>query len=257
MQTLRAQRVLAPLRGSSWPVLVLTERGKVVVKLRGIAQGVLPLVAELVVGALADALGLPTPERCWVELGADAPSDDPHQELGELLARSQGLNLGLAYLEGFRDVTPADAARLPRELAAAIVWLDAYAQNPDRTSRNTNLMIKAGKVWLIDHGAALTFHHDWASVSERSPREPGDFVRDHLLQVSPEELTQADAVLSAKLDRELLERTLLQVPDALLAELGSDEPARQRAAYVAYLWKRLRAPRPFVAPGKMVPFQLG
>lgn len=257
MQTLRAQRVLAALRGSSWPVVALTERGKVVVKLRGTAQGVLPLVAELVVGALAEALGLPTPERFCVELGGDVTSDDPHQELGELLARSRGMNLGLTYLEGFRDVTTADAARLPRELASAIVWLDAYVQNPDRTSRNTNLMIKAGKVWLIDHGAALTFHHDWAGVSEKSPREPGDFVRDHLLQVSPAELAQADAVLAPKLDRALLERALLQVPDALLATRGGDEPVRQRAAYVAYLWKRLRAPRPFVAPGERVPFQLG
>jgi hypothetical protein len=246
MEILRAERVLSAFRGSSWPVLVQTSDGrKLVVKLRGTAQGLLPLVAELVVGALADALSLATPARCLVELTASVPSDDPHEELLDLLARSGGLNLGLAWLEGFRNVTAADAGRIAPELGAAIVWLDALVQNPDRTAQNTNLMIKAGQIRLIDHGAALDFHHDWRSVTEQTPRQPGAVVATHLLRVRDEQLAAADRQLAPKLTREVLERALAEVPDEFLA---GDAP-RQRAAYVAYLWKRLKAPRPFVASG--------
>src|SRR5258707_15149258 len=105
MRTLRAERVLSTLRGSSWPVLALAGEEKVVVKLRGTAEGLLPLVAEIVVGALADALGLATPERCLVQVSPELASDDPHEELRDLLERSYGLNLGLSYLDGFRNVT--------------------------------------------------------------------------------------------------------------------------------------------------------
>jgi len=257
MQTLRAERVLSTFRGSSWPVLALAAGQKVVVKLRGTAQGLLPLVAEIVVGALADVLGLATPERCLVEMAPQLPSDDPHEELRDLLERSHGLNLGLRYLEGFRNVTLGDASRIQPELAASIVWLDALVQNPDRTPKNINLMIKAGKVQLIDHGAALDFHHDWPRVTEQAPREAGNFVAEHLFQVSERDLVAADAALAPKISRKTLESALSEVPDDFLAPLGPEAPARQRAAYVAYLHKRLHAPRPFVAHGKHVPFQFG
>jgi hypothetical protein len=257
MQTLRAQRVLSTLRGSSWPVLVDTGERKVVVKLRGTAHGILPLVAEMVVGALADALGLLTPERYLVELPAELPSADRHEELKDLLARSSGQNLGLRFLDGFRNVTPADAARIQPELAARIVWLDAFVQNPDRTAQNPNLMIKAGQIWLIDHGAALDFHHDWSRVTEQTPREPGTFVAEHLLRVSEQQLSSADAELALKISRETLEQALRAVPDDFLESLDAEAPERLRAAYVSYLWKRLRAPRPFVAGGKHLPFQFG
>ncbi len=259
MQTLRAERVLSTFPGSSWPVLVVVdERGRrVVVKLRGSAEGLLPLIAELVVGALADAIGLPTPERYLVELPVGVPTDDPHEELRDLLGRSSGLNLGFYYLEGFRNVTVADAARIQPELAARIVWLDAFVQNPDRTAQNPNLMIKAGQIWLIDHGAALHFHHDWRSVTEQAPRDAGNFVARHLLRVTAQQLHAADAELAPKISRDTLEQALAGVPDAFFADVGPDSPDRQRAAYVAYLRKRLHAPRPFVAAGKNVPFQFG
>ncbi len=256
MQTLRARRVLLAFRGSSWPVLVQTEAQKLVVKLRGGAQGVLPLVAEIVVGRLADEVGLSTPPRYLVELPRELSSDDPHQELGDLISRSTGLNVGLAWLEGFRNVTPADAERVRPELAAAIVWLDAFVRNPDRTANNTNLMIRAGQIWLIDHGSALDFHHDWRSVTEQAPREPGGFVQQHLLRVSEQHLVAADAELAPKISREVLEQAVGEVPDDFLTSLAPD-PARLRAAYVAYLWKRLRPPRPFVSPGRQAPFQFG
>lgn len=257
MQTLRAERVLSTFRGSSWPVLVDTGEQKVVVKLRGTAEGMRPLVAELVVGALADTLGLFTPARYLVELPPHLPSDDPHEELRDLLERSHGSNLGLRFLEGFRNVTVADAGRIKPELGAQIVWLDALVQNPDRTPKNPNLMIKAGQIALIDHGAALDFHHDWRRVTEQTPREAGPLVAQHLLQVGELALQAADQALAPLISRDVLEAALAQVPDDFFAELGADAPARQRAAYVAYLKKRLQAPRPFVAPGRNVPFQFG
>jgi hypothetical protein len=257
MQTLRAVRVLSALRGSTWPVLALVGERKLLVKLRGTAEGSLPLIAEIIVGALAEALGLATPERYLVELPPDVPTDDPHQELHDLLARSVGLCLGFRFLDGFRDVTVADAGRIAPELAARIVWLDALVQNPDRTAKNPNLMIKAGQIWLIDHGAALAFHHDWRSVTEQAPRDAGNFVADHLLQVSPEQLQAADAALAPKINRDTLEQALAQVPSDFFSAHSSEPPTRQRAAYVAYLSKRLRAPRPYVSPGKHVPFQFG
>ena len=257
MQTLRALRVLSAFRGSTWPVLVDTGERKLVVKLRGTAEGMLPLVAEVIVGALAESLGLLTPERYLVEVPADLPSDDPHEELRDLLARSAGIGLGFRYLEGFRNVTPADAGRIAPELAAKIVWLDALVENPDRTAKNTNLMIKAGQIWLIDHGAALAFHHDWRRVTEQMPREAGNVVTEHLLQVSPQQLQAADAALGPKINRDTLEQALAQVPNDFFSALSNEPPARQRAAYVAFLSKRSRAPRPFVTPGRNIPFQFG
>lgn len=257
MKRVRAERVLSTFRGSSWPVLAEAAGEKWVVKLRGAAEGTLPLVAELVVGELLDVLSLPTPERVLVELPASIQSDDPHEELKELLARSAGLNLGFRYLEGFRNVTVADAARIAPELAARIVWVDAFVQNPDRTAKNPNLMIKAGKVCLIDHGAALNFHHDWSTVTEQSPREPGEIVEHHLLSPSEAELAEADAELTGKLGQEALSRALSRVPAELLGAADHASAERERAAYVAYLFKRLKPPRPFIARGRFVPFQIG
>jgi hypothetical protein len=255
MRALLVERVLSTFRGSSWPVLASAGEQKLVVKLRGSAEGVLPLIAELVVGSLAEAVGLSVPERCLVELPAGVGSDDPHEELRELLDKSAGLNLGLRYLEGFRDVTVGDASRIKPETQARIVWLDALVQNPDRTAQNPNLMIKAGQIWLIDHGAALHFHHDWRHVTEQAPREPGTIPARHLLRVSPEQLAEADRELAPKLGTAALEAALAAVPDAFFSELGADPPPRQRAAYIAYLRKRLREPRPFVGAGKRAPFQ--
>lgn len=257
MRRLRAQRVLSAVRqGSSWPVVVDTGGQRVFTKLRATAHGPAPLVAEIVVGELADAIGLVTPARYLVEIEADIASLDPHEELVDLLKRSQGLNLGFDLLEGYRDLKPPDVRHVRAELAAKIIWLDALVQNPDRTEQNPNLMIKAGKVMLIDNGAALAFQYDWANVTEQAPRVAGDFVLKHLLRVSARELALCDAELASKLRREVLEHALASVPDEFIEPLvprGSDL-SRHRAAYVAYLWKRLRAPRPFIDPSHRSPF---
>jgi len=257
MRRVVARQVLSAFRqGSSWPVVVDTGTERLFTKLHATAHGAAPLVAEIVVGELADALGLATPARCLVEIEAGIRSADPHEELLDLLARSAGLNLGFQLLEGYRDLKPPDVRHIRPELAASIVWLDALVENPDRTPQNPNLMIKAGHVYLIDNGAALAFQYDWDHVTEQTPRQPGTFVEKHLLRVAASELERCDDELAPRLTREVLERALAAVPDEFLAPLtpGGDS-ARKRAAYVAYLWKRLRTPRPFVNPGKNLPFR--
>src|SRR5450631_2388804 len=258
MQRVTANKVLSAFRqGSSWPVIVDAGARRVFTKLHATAHGTAPLVAEIVVGELADALGIATPARCLVEMAAGIASADPHQELLDLIKRSGGLNLGFELLKGYRDVTVADARLIRSEQAAPIIWLDALVENPDRTEQNPNLMIKAGHVSLIDNGAALMFQYDWRHVTEQSPRQPGSFVEQHLLRVLPRELDDCDAELAPKVTRQLLEHALATVPDEFLLPLlgpGGDA-LRLRAAYVAFLWKRLRAPRPFVNPARKTPFQ--
>jgi hypothetical protein len=219
-----------------------------VLKLRGAGHGVLALVAELVVGALADQLGLPVPERALVELAPDFHSDDRNDELADLLTRSVGLNVGFRLMDGARTPRPEELARLDDDFAARVLFLDGLTQNPDRTHSNPNILFWNARPWLIDHGSALPFQYDWSSVTEATPREPESY-RNHVFAERVPLLAGVDDALAQRLPRTALTTALSLVPDSLLAADASDEsPARTRAAYEAYLWKRLKAPRPFVAP---------
>ena len=121
--------------GSSWPVLIDTDGGVFYTKLRGAAQAPATLVAEIVVGRLADALGLSVPARVLVDIPSDLCSDDPHQELAQLLKFSVGRNLGFEYLPDVRNFHPSDVPRVDPDLASRIAWLDGLVQNPDRTAK--------------------------------------------------------------------------------------------------------------------------
>jgi hypothetical protein len=240
-------RVLSRIRNASTsPVVVDTPAGRFVAKLRGAAQGPSALVAEVVVAELAERLGLPVPERVLLDLCADVETDDANDELADLLRASVGQNLGFRWLEGARSLPFEQAHSIDDEFALRVLWLDALTSNPDRTPSNTNVLMARGQPWLIDHGAALGFQYDWASVSEESPRAPTDHSL-HLFGSRQSLLARWDAVLAPLLTRELLGDVLACVPDSFLtarpAEWG---PSRARAAYVAFLWKRLKAPRPFL-----------
>jgi len=247
MQTFRARRVLRADRGgSSWPVLIETDAGIFHTKLRGAAQAPASLVAEIIVGALADTLGLSVPARVLIDIPSDVPVDDPHQELGDLLRRSVGPNLGFQYIADVRAFHATDAPHVHRELASKIVWLDGLVQNPDRTAKNPNLLWSHGALLLIDHGASLGFQHNWPRVTEQSPRSHGWQVDNHVLRSRATELQVVDAALASRLHRGEVESALHAVPDDFLAEDGREATRRRRAAYVAFLWKRLQGPRPFV-----------
>jgi HipA-like protein len=242
------ERVLSVNRlGGSAPVVVESAAGRFVVKLRGAAQGLPPLVAEIIVAELAAALGLPVPERALMTLDAHVPSDDRNDELADLLARSHGDSLGFRLLPGARDLRPDQLQQVDPDVAAQIVWLDALVLNPDRTAASPNVLVWHGRPWLIDHGACLSFHYDWDSVTEASPREPGPPSERHLLFARALPLSSVDESSARAISRELLRAACARVPTEFLASAFPDQdPERTREAYVAFLWKRLKAPRPFV-----------
>jgi hypothetical protein len=247
MKTYRARRVLRADRGgSSWPVLVETDAGVFYTKLRGAAQAPASLVAEIIVGALAEVLGLSVPSRVLIDIPADIPVDDPHQELAQLLGWSVGRNLGFQLLANVRGFTPSDVSRANEDVASRTVWLDGLVQNPDRTVKNPNLLWSDGRLWLIDHGASLGFHHDWARVTEDSPRSTGWDARRHVLHARATRLAHVDEELAARLPRAVLESAVNTVPDDFLAEETGEARRRRRAAYGAFLWKRLKSPRPYI-----------
>jgi hypothetical protein len=248
-----ARRVLAAdLRGSSWPVVVETDEGKRFTKLRGAGQGVPPLIAEIIIGSIAETIGLRVPPRSLVTIEHGIESLNRRDELRDLLDRSAGLNLGFEYLEGSRLVLPSEIERISADDAAAIVWLDAFVFNPDRTARNTNLLWRGEQLWLIDHGAALAFQYSWSDVTESAPTRafaPGD---PHLLQSRVANIEEWDELFAGRLTREAITAAVADVPDDFLVAAGATDNAetleRRRAAYVAYLWKRLKAPREFFRP---------
>ena len=253
-----ARRVLsADRRGSSWPVLVETDDGIRFTKLRGAAQGTGALVAEMIVASIAGSLGLSTPARSLVRIARGIESHDRHGELRDLLDASAGINLGFTYLDGARVFTPGDVDRVNRDDAAAIVWLDRFVMNPDRTDRNTNLLWWHDALWLVDHGAALGFQYEWSAVSESTPSRSVSLFEPHVLRDRVTDLAEWDAIFAARLTRDVIEQAVADVPDDFLAESDAESRRRRRAAFAAVLWKRLKAPREWltIAPSAPRPRQ--
>ena len=254
MKTCRARRVLATKKhGSSWPVLVETDDGRYLTKLSGAGHGTSALVAEVIVAALADRIGLRVPRRVLVSLDEDVEREDRDAELAQLLDASSGLNLGFEWVEGARDFRREDLAHVSRDEASAVVWLDWLVANPDRTWRSPNLLLRKGELFLIDHGSALRFHHDWTAVTEDTPRRPLLDLSSHALAARATALAEWDALLAGDLDRETLREAVSEVPEAFLravlpSRADAAAGARRREAYTAFLWKRLKPPRPF-SPG--------
>src|SRR6202165_394993 len=199
-------RHVVPLReGGSLPGVVDVDgEGTFVVKFRGAGQGPKALVAEALVASVGLAAGLPVPRPAVVDLDAGFGRSEPDPEIQDLLRASVGANFGLEYLPGALAFDPAvDGALLTPDLAADIVWLDAYLTNVDRTPRNTNLLVCDRRVWLIDHGAALFVHHRWAGWRQRI-QSPFPQIADHVLLPFAGDLAAADARLRSRLDAGLI-----------------------------------------------------
>lgn len=236
----RAVRYVAPLReGGSLPALVEDDRGElVVVKFRGAGQGLAALVAEIVAGELARAAGFAVPEITLVELDPTLARTERDEEIGDLLRASLGLNVALAFLPAAWMFDPAASDPLPPEVPARLVAFDAWVMNVDRTARNPNLLWWRDALWLIDHGAALLWHHGWDGQVER-PERPVPWIRDHVLLPSAPDPLAAAAWLRAFPD-DAIARAVACVPDELLP---ADAPQARRDAYVAFLQaRRDRAP---------------
>jgi hypothetical protein len=241
MRTVTATRYVTPLReGGSLPAIVEgDDSGLYVAKFRGAGQGAKALVAELVVGELARAAGLRVPELVLLQVGEALGRNEPDPEIRALLRASVGVNLGLDYLPGSVTFDPVAGPPPPADEASAIVWLDAFVSNVDRTAKNPNLLAWHRRLWLIDHGAALYFHHAWDAAG--APTGPFPRVREHVLLPWATALAAAAARLSAALDPATVERVLAEVPDAWLApERRFAAPAAHRAAYVDHLSRRLQ-----------------
>ncbi len=247
MRTVSATRYVTPLReGGSLPAIVeADDEGMYVLKFRGAGQGAKALIAELVAGELARALGLPLPEIVLVELDPDLARTEPDPEIQHLIRASAGLNLALDYLPGSVTFDPV-VEKPDASLASAIVWFDAFVSNVDRTPRNTNLLVWHGKLWLIDHGAALYFQHNWDNYLARAA-DPFPRIKDHVLLPFAGALNDTDVRLSVQVTRELIERIVALIPEVWL---GSDaafaDATTHRAAYAEYLCRRIEAPHAFV-----------
>ena len=250
---LTATRYVQPLReGGSLPAIVDTDDGGLfVAKFRGAGQGAKALIAEIIVGSLAWGV-LPVPELALINIPEAFGRSEPDSEIQDLLRASHGVNFGMRYLDGaFNFDSSAAEDLISPELAANIVWFDAFVTNPDRTHRNPNLLIWNRIPWLIDHGAALYAHHDWPSVDRERTRTPFPLIKDHVLLARSDDIEKADEMMRAKLTEDLIIEAVAVVPDDLLndrtvaADFANSGAARIR--YVDYLLTRLRASRSFVA----------
>jgi hypothetical protein len=199
------------------------------------------------VAGIAGALGLPVPRPAIVELAKGFGNAEPDPEIQDILRGSVGPNFGLAYLPGALAFDPAaDRASVAPDLAAEIVWLDAFVTNVDRTPRNTNLLIWQDRIWLIDHGASLYVHHRWEGWETRV-QSPFPQIKDHVLLGVAGDLEAADARLRPKLSEDVLREIVADLPDAWLGgEALFPTLDEHRQAYVAYLSERLNGPRPWL-----------
>jgi hypothetical protein len=250
MKTLRtvcATRYVTPLHeGGSLPAIVeADDDGMYVLKFRGAGQGPKALIAELVAGEIARAARLPIPEIVLIELDPDLARTEPDPEIQQLIKASAGLNVALDYLPGavmFDPLAEKPAARL----ASDIVWFDAFVTNVDRTPRNANMLMWHRQLELIDHGAALYFHHDWNRYLERA-QDPFARVKDHILLPFAGDLPEADARMSELITPQLVEEIVGLIPEDWLArDAAFATSSANRDAYTAYLRQRLTHPHAFL-----------
>ncbi len=248
-----ATRYVVPLReGGSLPAILETESGApYVAKFRGAGQGARALVAEVIVGRLAQHLGLPVPEIVILELDESFGRSERDPEIQDVLAASRGINVGIGYLAGAFNYDPVAVDDVDAALAADIVWFDALVSNIDRTPRNPNIMYWNDGLWLIDHGAALYFHHSWETLDDDRARAPFRGIADHVLLGFAGDVGDADRRLAGRITDGVLEQTLADVPDALLmdAPRGTappfSTPEENRRAYLSYFRTRLSGERAF------------
>jgi hypothetical protein len=251
LRTVTATRYITPLReGGSLPAIVeADDAGMYVLKFRGAGQGPKVLVAEIIVGELARCAGLAMPEIVFIELDPDLARAEPDAEIQQLLRASAGLNLAFDYLPGSVTFDPL-ADQPDALLASSIVWLDAYTSNVDRTARNANMLMWHGHLWLIDHGAALYFHHGWGDGADRSANVFAP-IKDHILLKAATRLDEADATMTARITPAVIADVVALVPDAWLAtDKSFASPGAARQAYVQHLSRRLQAPRAFLEEAK-------
>ena len=247
IRRVNVMRYVTPLReGGSLPAIAEADDGFLyVLKFFGAGQGVKSLVADFIGGEIARALGLKVPEFVFANLDEAFGRTEPDEEIQELLRKSEGLNLGVHYLSGAITYDPA-VAPLDSKLASQIVWLDSLITNVDRTARNTNMLTWNKELWLIDHGAALYFHHAWDNWEEHAKRSFVQ-VKDHVLLPMATEIEQADRTSKEILTPDLIQGIVSVIPDEWLTGYSENQTANEvRNIYAQFLETRIQSSAIFV-----------
>ncbi|MDB5207580.1 MAG: aminotransferase class [Flavisolibacter sp.] len=246
IRTVDIIRYVTPLReGGSLPAIVEADDGFLyVLKFRGAGQGIKALIAEVIGGEIARAVGLKVPEIVFATVDPAFGRTEPDEEIQDLLKRSAGLNLALHYLSGAITFDPT-VTEIDATLASQIVWLDCFITNVDRTVRNTNMLMWHKELWLIDHGASLYFHHSWTAWEEQSQR-PFVQVKDHVLLPWATELEAVDNTFRSLLTPEKFRSIVSLIPDEWLITDSSPSPGESRAVYQQFLTGRLAASQTFL-----------
>jgi hypothetical protein len=251
LRTVNVTRYVTPLReGGSLPAIAEADDDFLyVLKFRGAGQGVKALIAELVAGEIARLVGLKVPELVFANLDEAFGRTEPDEEIQDLLKASVGLNLALHYLSGAITFDPV-VTTVDAKLASQIVWLDCLVTNVDRTVRNTNMLMWHHELWLIDHGAALYFHHSWQNFEEQAKR-PFVQVKDHVLLPYAAEIDSVSAEFRSILLPERIHSIVSLIPDQWLIDDSTPGTASEkRAVYRRFLETRVLNSEIFVKEAK-------
>jgi hypothetical protein len=247
LRTVNVTRYVVPLReGGSLPAIVEADDGFLyVLKFRGAGQGIKALIAELIGGEIARALGFKVPEIVFANVDPAFGRTEADEEIQDLLKFSVGMNLGLHYLSGAISFDPT-VTTVNATLASQVVWLDCFITNVDRTPRNTNMLTWYKELWLIDHGAALYFHHSWDNWEEQARRafKP---IKDHVLLPWASELDAVDQSFRSILTPDRIHAIVSLIPDEWLMHDPVEVPViEKRTIYQQFLNTRLSISNTFV-----------
>ena len=236
MRSVLATRYVLALReGGSLPAIVeADDMGMYVAKFRGAGQGALALTAEIVAGEIGRTLGLKVPEIVFVEVDPVLGRSDPDAEIRHLLKASVGTNVGLDYLPGSTDFVAAAGDKVSSDIASLVVWFDSFVQNVDRTPRNPNMLMWHRELYLIDHGAAMYFHHHWETMPTKA-RSPFTQIGQHVLLPFATDIASAGKHARTRLNEEALRNILALVPESFLG----DDAENIRETYTSFFMERL------------------
>ena len=240
IRTVNVVQYIKPLReGGSMPAIVKADDDFLyVLKFRGAGQGKKALIAELLGGELARAIGLKIPELVFMNLDDTFSKTEPDEEIQDLLKFSVGLNLGLHFLSSAITYDPL-VSKVDTLTASKVVLLDSLISNIDRTAKNTNLLDWNNALWVIDNGASFYFHHNWSTYENHLTRT-FPLIKDHVLLDKATQFNVASKQIQAALTDEKITEIIALIPEEWLQNDTDDlSPPQMRAAYLEYLKAKL------------------